>query len=153
MPADPPAETRGIGQTEGIMADVPDQPSPQAALRTLADASASDQAVRSALSMLAVTPVLVPVIDRRDLQPPNAGPWSFVLPVFRHAEDLCAVPVFTCEERLGAALPNVLAYRLVPLGRLAAMWPAPELYLVIDLGHPDAFVLPDEVVRTVLAQP
>lgn len=137
------------------MADVLDQPPPapgQVALRTLADASADDQALRSAVEVLAVTPVLVPVIDRRDLRPPSAGPWPFVLPVFRHADDLRAVPVFTSEERLGATLPKVLAYRLVPLGRLAAIWPEPELHLVIDLGHPDVLVLPDQAVRTLLAR-
>ena len=75
-----------------------------------------------------------------------------VLPVLDQVDGSQSVPVFTSEERLGDALPNVLSYRLAPLGRLAADWPDEELQLVIDPGHSDALALTAEGIRTLLSR-
>ena len=50
-------------------------------------------------------------------------------------------------------LPFVSRYRLVPLGALAAQWPADELSLTIDGSSEHRLTLTSEGVRTLLARP
>ena len=49
-------------------------------------------------------------------------------------------------------LPFVSRYRLVPLGALAAQWPADDLSLTIDGSSEHRLTLTSEGVRTLLAR-
>jgi hypothetical protein len=94
------------------MPDVPDRPTlgqVQEALRVLTDDSAGVEPLQSAVDVLAEAPVLVPVVDPEDYAQPDRDPWSLVLPVLEQADGAQVVPVFASEERLGAALPNLLS--------------------------------------------
>ncbi len=137
------------------MPDIPDHPTPsqaQEALSVLTDDSLGGEALQAALDVLAKTPVLIPVVDPKDYERSDGDPRAVVLPVLDQVDGSQSVPVFTSEERLGDALPNVLSYRLAPLGRLAADWPDEELQLVIDPGHSDALALTAEGIRTLLSR-
>jgi hypothetical protein len=50
-------------------------------------------------------------------------------------------------------LPYVSRYRMVPLGALAAQWPADDLSLSIDAGSEHRLTLTSDGVRTLLARP
>ncbi|GAP46287.1 putative Integrase [Streptomyces azureus] len=94
------------------MPDVPDRPTlgqVQEALRVLTDDSAGVEPLQSAVDVLAEAPVLVPVVDPEDYAQPDRDPWPLVLPVLEQADGAQVVPVFASEERLGAALPNLLS--------------------------------------------
>ncbi|TPQ23572.1 SseB family protein [Streptomyces sporangiiformans] len=137
------------------MPDIPDHPTPsqaQEALRVLTDDSVGGEALQRALAVLAETPVLIPVVDPRHHERKNGDPRALVLPVLDQADGSQQVPVFTSEERLGEALPSVLSYRLVPLGRLATDWPDEELQLVIDPGNSDVLTLTAEGIHTLLVR-
>ncbi|MER6132852.1 SseB family protein [Streptomyces sp. NPDC001815] len=64
-----------------------------------------------------------------------------------------AVLVFTSEERLARALPDVQCYHLVPLGMIPAHWPVRGRALTIDPGSPEAVTLSAEGVLLLLAPP
>jgi hypothetical protein len=98
---------------------------------------------RRARAALADTTVLVPSYDA------DAGdggdPLKLTLPVTERT-----VLVFTSEARMVHSLPDVLYYRLVPLGMLPAHWPEGDPSLTIDAGSPDGLTLPAEGVRLLL---
>jgi SseB protein N-terminal domain len=122
--------------------------SAQRALDSLAE-NAEDAA---ALDALANSEVLVPVPD-------DAGdgeatdPTAVALPVLEQPSGEQVVPVFTSEGEMTGLLPFVSRYRLVPLGALAAQWPADDLSLTIDAGAEHGLTLTSEGVRTLLARP
>jgi hypothetical protein len=93
-----------------------------------------------ARTRLAGTEVLVPASDTGTLKP--------ALPVTGRA-----VLVFTSEERMAQALPDVQCYHLVPLGMIPAHWPVRGLTLTIDPGSPEAVTLSAEGVRLLLGPP
>ncbi|MEV5612737.1 SseB family protein [Streptomyces sp. NPDC052225] len=122
-------------------------PSPaQQALSALAE-NTGDQ---NALDTLAGSEVLVPVPDEaRAEQGPDDR--SLALPVIEQPGGEQLVPVFTSELRMAELLPFISECRPVPLGALAAGWPA-ELSLTIDGGSPDALTLSGDGVRSLLAR-
>ncbi|MBV1940059.1 SseB family protein [Streptomyces sp. BV286] len=120
----------------------------QRALSALA-ANAEDGA---ALDTLAGSDVLVPVPDDADDE--TAGdPTVVALPVLEQPGEDPLVPVFTSEVTMAELLPSVSRYRLVPLGTLAAQWPASDLSLTIDATSPNGLTLDSQGVRTLLARP
>ncbi|WAU81522.1 SseB family protein [Streptomyces sp. Qhu-G9] len=120
----------------------------QRALSALAE-NAEDGA---ALDTLAGSDVLVPVPDDADDE--TAGdPTVVALPVLEQPGADPLVPVFTSEVTMAELLPSVSRYRLVPLGTLAAQWPASDLSLTIDATSPNGLTLDSQGVRTLLARP
>ncbi|MEU5347832.1 MULTISPECIES: SseB family protein [unclassified Streptomyces] len=93
-----------------------------------------------ARTRLARTEVLVPADDTEGRR--------LTLPVTGRA-----VLVFTSEERMAQALPDVQCYHLVPLGMIAAHWPGRGLALTIDPGSPEAVTLSVEGVHLLLGPP
>ncbi|MET7457811.1 SseB family protein [Streptomyces sp. NPDC005574] len=106
----------------------------------------------AALDALASSDVLVPVPDDAN-QEETADPTAVALPVLEQEDGDPVVPVFTSEPAMAELLPFVSRYRLVPLGALAAQWPAEELSLSIDGGSRHPLTLTSEGVRTLLARP
>jgi hypothetical protein len=106
----------------------------------------------TALDTLASSDVLVPVPDDADDE--EAGnPATVALPVLEQPGGRHVVPVFTSENEMAGLLPFVSRYRLVPLGALAAQWPAEDLSLSIDASSEHRLTLTSEGVRTLLARP
>ncbi|MFD9195377.1 SseB family protein [Streptomyces phaeochromogenes] len=93
-----------------------------------------------ARTRLAGIEVLVPA--------PDTETRKLTLPVIGRA-----VLVFTSEERMAQALPDVQCYHLVPLGMIAAHWPGRGLTLTIDPGSPEAVTLSVEGVHLLLGPP
>ncbi|MDQ1040627.1 hypothetical protein QFZ75_007043 [Streptomyces sp. V3I8] len=120
----------------------------QRALSALA-ANAEDGA---ALDTLAGSDVLVPVPDDA-ADESVADPTVVALPVLEQPGEEPLVPVFTSEMTMAELLPSVSRYRLVPLGALAAQWPASDLSLTIDASTPHGLTLDSQGVRTLLARP
>ncbi|MFC8668602.1 SseB family protein [Streptomyces sp. NPDC057199] len=94
----------------------------------------------AARTRLAGTKVLVPASDTETPK--------LTLPVTGRA-----VLVFTSEERMAQALPDVQCYHLVPLGMIPAHWPVRGLTLTIDPGSPEAVTLSAEGVHLLLGPP
>ena len=120
----------------------------QRALSALAE-NAGDGA---ALDTLAGSDVLVPVPDDA-AEETVADPTVVALPVLEQPGVDPLVPVFTSEVTMAELLPSVSRYRLVPLGTLAAQWPAEDLSLGIDASTPHGLTLDSRGVRTLLARP
>ncbi|KOU69024.1 hypothetical protein ADK57_13285 [Streptomyces sp. MMG1533] len=120
--------------------------------RRALDALAENTEDTAALATLASSEVLVPVPD--DAGQEGAGDSSVVaLPVLEQSDGAPVVPVFTSEPEMAELLPYVSRYRLVPLGALAAQWPADDLSLTIDANSAHPLTLTSEGVRTLLARP
>jgi len=120
--------------------------------RQALDALAGNRENTAALDALAGSEVLVPVPD--DASEEDAtDPGAVALPVLEQPGGEPVVPVFTSEPAMAELLPFVGRYRLVPLGALAAQWPAEDLSLTIDAGSPHPLTLTSEGVRTLLARP
>jgi hypothetical protein len=120
--------------------------------RRALDALAENTEDPTALAMLASSEVLVPVPD--DAGPDGgAEPGMVALPVLEQPDGAPVVPVFTSEPEMAELLPYVSRYRLVPLGALAAQWPADDLSLTIDASSEHPLTLTSEGVRTLLARP
>ncbi|MDF3292517.1 MULTISPECIES: SseB family protein [Streptomyces] len=98
-----------------------------------------------ALGTLAASEVLVPVPD--NVESPDGEPGGLQLPVFEQSDGLRLVPVFTSEDRLTLALPQVHSYRTVRLALLGQGWPADDLALSIDAGSPDTLTVQGRGVR------
>ncbi|MFI8189297.1 SseB family protein [Streptomyces sp. NPDC085946] len=106
----------------------------------------------AALDALADSEVLVPVPE--DTSEEDAtDPGTVTLPVLEQPDGEPVVPVFTSELEMAGLLPFVSRYRLVPLGALAAHWPADDLSLTIDGSSAHRLTLTSEGVRTLLARP
>lgn len=116
------------------------------------DALAVNTEDPAALDTLAGSEVLVPVPDDAS-QEDDSDPAAVALPVLEQSGGDPVVPVFTSEGEMAELLPFVSRYRLVPLGALAAQWPADELSLTIDAGSTHPLTLTSEGVRTLLARP
>ncbi|MFE9682167.1 SseB family protein [Streptomyces sp. NPDC002701] len=106
----------------------------------------------AALDTLAGSDVLVPVPDDAAAET-TADPTVVALPVLEQPGEDPLVPVFTSEVTMAELLPSVSRYRLVPLGLLAAQWPAGDLSLTIDASTPHGLTLDSQGVRTLLARP
>ncbi|MGY1503048.1 SseB family protein [Streptomyces sp. QTS52] len=120
--------------------------------RRALDALADDNQDPTALDVLAMSDVLVPVPD--DVSDVDAGnPSTVALPVLEERDGREAVPVFTSEPELAGLLPAVSRYRLIPLGALADQWPAGDLALTIDAASPHGLTITSEGVRNLLARP
>ncbi|MGW0336764.1 SseB family protein [Streptomyces sp. NPDC003011] len=120
--------------------------------RQALDALAENTEDIAALDTLARSEVLVPVPD--DAGQEEAGdPGTVALPVLEQKNGAPVVPVFTSEPEMAELLPYVSRYRLVPLGALAAQWPADDLSLSIDASSEHPLTLTSEGVRTLLARP
>ncbi|AJP00616.1 SseB family protein [Streptomyces leeuwenhoekii] len=116
------------------------------------DALAENTEDTTALDTLASSDVLVPVPD--DAADEDAtNPAIVALPVLEQPGGGQVVPVFTSELEMSELLPFVSRYRLVPLGALAAHWPADDLSLAIDASSDHRLTLTSEGVRTLLARP
>jgi hypothetical protein len=116
------------------------------------DALAENAEDAAALDALANSDVLVPVPDDAG-NGSAADPTAVALPVLEQPGGEQVVPVFTSEIEMTGLLPFVSRYRLVPLGALAAQWPADDLSLTIDAGAEHGLTLTSEGVRTLLARP
>ncbi|MEU3279060.1 SseB family protein [Streptomyces antibioticus] len=123
---------------------------PDPARRAL-DALARDTQDTTALDTLAHCDVLVPVPDDA-VDEGVTDPTTLALPVLEQPGSAPVVPVFTSEPEMAGLLPGVDRYRLVPLGALAAQWPATELSLCIDGAGDHPLTLTSEGVRTLLAR-
>lgn len=123
---------------------------PTSAQRAL-DALADNTQDAAALDALANSDVLIPVPD--DAGDEAVDPGAVALPVMEQSDGNQVVPVFTSELEMSGLLPFVSRYRLVPLGALAAQWPADELSLTIDGSSEHRLTLTSEGVRTLLARP
>ncbi|MEV5431644.1 SseB family protein [Streptomyces sp. NPDC052701] len=106
----------------------------------------------AALDALANSDVLVPVPDDANEEDAD-DPALVALPVLEQPDGETVVPVFTSEREMTGLLPFVSRYRLVPLGALAAQWPADDLSLSIDGSSEHRLTLTSEGVRTLLARP
>ncbi|MEU6102680.1 SseB family protein [Streptomyces flaveolus] len=115
------------------------------------DALAENTEDTAALDTLASSDVLVPVPD--DANEQEADPGMLALPVLEQQGGRQVVPVFTSELEMADLLPYVSRYRMVPLGALAAQWPADDLSLSIDAGSEHRLTLTSDGVRTLLARP
>ncbi|MET9357009.1 SseB family protein [Streptomyces sp. NPDC006617] len=126
----------------------------QRALDTLAETTATTETAdnTAALDTLAGSDVLVPVPDDANDQD-AADPGMLALPVLEQQGGGQVVPVFTSELEMADLLPYVSRYRMVPLGALAAQWPADDLSLSIDAGSEHRLTLTSDGVRTLLARP
>jgi hypothetical protein len=120
--------------------------------RRALDALAENTQDTAALDILADSEVLVPVPDDAG-QDEASDPGAVALPVLEQSEGAPVVPVFTSEPEMAGLLPYVSRYRLVPLGALAAGWPAGDLSLSIDASSEHPLTLTSEGVRTLLARP
>ncbi|MGW0911639.1 SseB family protein [Streptomyces sp. NPDC002784] len=120
--------------------------------RQALDALTANHEDIAALNTLAGSEVLVPVPDDASEQDAT-DPDAVALPVLEQPDGAPVVPVFTSEPAMAELLPFVGRYRLVPLGALAAQWPADDLSLTIDAGSPHPLTLTSEGVRTLLARP
>jgi len=100
-----------------------------------------------ALGTLAASEVLLPVPE--DMPDPEGEhePGSLQLPVYEQGDGVRLVPVFTSEDRLAQALPQIRSYRTVRLSLLGQGWPADDLALSIDAGSPDTLTVQGEGVR------
>jgi hypothetical protein len=116
------------------------------------DALALNTEDSTALDTLASSDVLVPVPDDASDED-AADPGALALPVLEEPGGDSVVPVFTSELEMAGLLPFVSRYRLVPLGALAAQWPADDLSLTIDGSSAHRLTLTSEGVRTLLARP
>ncbi|WP_416984804.1 SseB family protein [Streptomyces sp. T028] len=115
------------------------------------DALSRDTGDTVALDTLAHCDVLVPIPD--DATDEDAtDPGRVALPVLENPGGAPVVPVFTSEPEMAGLLPGIERYRLVPLGALAAQWPAEDLSLAIDAAGDHPLTLTSEGVRTLLAR-
>ncbi|MFJ8109645.1 SseB family protein [Streptomyces sp. NPDC096132] len=115
------------------------------------DALARDTEDTAALDTLAHCDVLVPVPDDATDEDVT-NPATVALPVIDNPGGAPVVPVFTSEPEMAGLLPGIDRYRVVPLGALAAQWPAEELSLSIDAAGEHPLTLTSEGVRTLLAR-
>jgi hypothetical protein len=132
--------------------DTPEYDNTVTPARRALDALAENTEDTAALDTLASSEVLVPVPDDAG-QDEVSDPSAVALPVLERADGAPVVPVFTSEPEMAELLPYVSRYRLVPLGALAAQWPADDLSLTIDASSTHPLTLTSEGVRTLLARP
>jgi hypothetical protein len=125
-------------------------PTPTPAQQAL-DVLAENTEDAAALDALANSDVLIPVPDDAG-DADAANPSTVALPVLEQPGGEPVVPVFTSEMEMAGLLPFVSRYRLVPLGALAAQWPADDLSLTIDGSSEHRLTLTSEGVRTLLAR-
>lgn len=118
-------------------------PPAQQALRALVENGADQQA----LSTLATSEVLLPDPGGPEAEE-EGGQQVMNLPVFEQEDGARLVPVFTSEDRMARALPEIERYHRVPLALLAGSWPSDDLALTIDVGAPEAVTLTAHGVRT-----
>jgi len=123
------------------MTGPPDEDTAAVILRALS-VLACDGADSGARAALSDSAVLVPSYGADD----DGDPMKLSLPVTEWA-----VLVFTSEARMVHSLPDVLYYRLVPLGVLPGHWPETNPVLTIDAGSPDSVTLTAEGVRVLLS--
>ncbi len=114
----------------------------QRALRTVVNEGADD----AALTTLARSEVLIPAAT--DAEGP--GPKALSLPVYEQEDGTELVPVFTTQDRMEHALPQIRRHRSVLLGVLAHGWPSENLTLVIDAGTPEQLALTAQGVKELL---
>ncbi|MGW3119005.1 SseB family protein [Streptomyces sp. NPDC001107] len=107
---------------------------------------------RLALEVLSGCDVLIPAVSGIRYARDRSEFVRFVLPVVESVQDAPAVMVFTSEERLLRAFPQVPCYRPVTLRQLAAHWPTDEVVLVIDAGDEDSLTLSAHEARWLLAR-
>ncbi len=117
----------------------------QAALHQLS----GDNADEAALSALARSEVLLP--DPSPAGPEDDGSREVQLPVFEQTDGAKLVPVFTSEDRLAQALPEIQRYRTVQLALLGTNWPSDDLVLAIDAGATDGLTFSAAGVRALPA--
>ncbi|UXY30704.1 SseB family protein [Streptomyces sp. HUAS TT20] len=100
---------------------------------------------------LAGCDVLIPAIGGFRYARGRAEFERLVLPVVESVRRAPAVMVFTSEEALLRAFPQVPCHRRVTLCQLAAHWPADEVMLVIDAGGENSLTLSAAEARRLLA--
>ncbi|QNP75390.1 SseB family protein [Streptomyces roseirectus] len=114
------------------------------ALRALITGDADQAELRT----LAAGEILIPVGDVPEEQPPV----TVSVPVYEQPDGTELVPVFTSQDRLRQAFPQVTRHRQILLGALAHEWPAEGPMLVIDAGTVDEVTLTAHGVRELLDQ-
>ncbi|MEU6219765.1 SseB family protein [Streptomyces sp. NPDC047022] len=105
-----------------------------------------------ALEALAGCDVLIPAIGGIRYTRNRSELVRLVLPVIESVDEAPAVMVFTSEERLFRAFPQVSCYRPVTLRDLASRWPTNEVVLVIDAGDEDELILSAHKARWLLGR-
>jgi hypothetical protein len=100
---------------------------------------------------LAGCDVLIPAIGGVRYAHGRAEFVRLVLPVVESVRRAPAVMVFTSEEALLRAFPQVPCYRRVTLNQLAAHWPTDEVMLVVDAGGENSLTLSAPEARRLLA--
>ncbi|MCQ4046180.1 SseB family protein [Streptantibioticus rubrisoli] len=123
----------------------PNSPEARDAAQRALHQLATDSNDAVALGTLAASEVLVPVPE--NVESPDGEPGGIQLPVFEQSDGVRLVPVFTSEERLAVALPQIHSYRMVQLALLGQGWPADDLALSIDAGSPDTLTVQGRGVR------
>lgn len=108
---------------------------------------AADRNDVTALGTLAASEVLLPVPEDMPGPEGEPEPGSLQLPVYEQGDGVRLVPVFTSEDRLAQALPQIRSYRTVRLALLGQGWPTDDLALSIDAGSPDTLTVQGEGVR------
>ncbi|MFM9443666.1 SseB family protein [Streptomyces acidiscabies] len=116
------------------------------AVRLALRAVVTGEADRGELRTLAASEILVPVGDPPGEQPPA----MVAVPVYEQPDGTGLVPVFTSQDRLTRAFPQVTQHCRILLGALAHEWPAEGPLLVIDAGTPDEVTLTPRGVRDLL---
>jgi type III secretion system (T3SS) SseB-like protein len=92
---------------------------------------------------VATSDVVVPqATEQADDQPEG----SLSLPVIEQ-DGTQYVPVFTSEETMHAAAPDLDQGVTVPAAQLAANWPSDELWLAVNPGTEDGLTLPPDAVK------
>ncbi|NUP63374.1 MAG: SseB family protein [Nonomuraea sp.] len=130
------------------MTEIPAEVFASVARKALQDLSTAPDL--RALEALAGCDVLIPAIGGIRYTPSSSELMRLVLPVVESVNDAPAVMVFTSEERLYAAFPQVPCYRPVTLRDLASRWPSKEVVLVIDAGDDDELTLSAHKARWLL---
>ncbi|WP_405582667.1 SseB family protein [Streptomyces sp. NBC_01092] len=130
------------------MTEIPAEVFESVARKALEDLSTAPDL--RALEALAGCDVLIPAIGGIRYTSHHSELVRLVLPVIESVDDAPAVMVFTSQERLFRAFPQVPCYRPVTLRDLASHWPAHEVVLVIDAGDEDELTLSAHKARWLL---
>ena len=79
--------------------------------------------------------------------PEDTAEGSISLPVIEQ-DGTSYVPVFTSEETMAQAAPDVEDAVTVSAAELGANWPAEDLWLAVNPGTEDGLTLPPDAVRS-----
>ena len=91
------------------------------------------------------------VVPQADVPPGEEAPeGSLSLPVIEQ-DGTSYVPVFTSEETMHSAAPELGDAVAVSAAELGANWPSDDLWLAVNPGTEDGLTLPPDAVRSLPA--